>query len=62
MDGYETIKLFGCGAIKLLVAHGPWSVSLVDFQPHVLFSLLPHITVPILAVQRETEQEKERES
>ena len=31
MDGYEAMKLFGYEAIKLLVAHGPWSVNLVDF-------------------------------
>ena len=51
MDGYEAIRLFGYEAIRLSVAHGPWSVNLVDFQQHLLFSLGPHITVPILAFQ-----------
>ena len=51
VDGYEAIRLFGYEAIRLSVAHGPWSVNLVDFQQHLLFSLGPHITVPILAFQ-----------
>ena len=51
VDGYEAIRLFGYEAIRLSVAHGPWSVNLVDFQQHLLFSLRPHITVPILAFQ-----------
>ena len=49
VDGYEAIRLFGYEAIRLSVAHGPWSVNLVDFQQHLLFSLGPHITVPTLA-------------
>ena len=46
---WMTKRLFGYEAIRLAVGHGPWSVNLVDFQQHVLFSLGPHITVPILA-------------
>ena len=52
MDGYEAIRLFVYEAIGLSVARGPWSVNLVDFQQHLLFSLRPHITVPILAFQK----------
>ena len=33
------------------MAHGPWSVNLVNFQQHLLFSLDPDITVPILTFQ-----------
>ena len=51
MDGYEAIKLFGYEAIRLSVAHGPGSVHLVDFQPHLFFSLRPEITVPIFDFQ-----------
>ena len=28
---YETIRLFGNEAIRLLEAHRPWNVNLVDF-------------------------------
>ena len=49
MDGYEAIKLFGYDAIKLSVAHGPWTMSLVDFRKYFLFSPRPHITAFILA-------------
>ena len=45
------MKLFGYEAIRL-VARGPWSVNLVDFHQHLLFSFRPHITVSILAFQR----------
>ena len=41
-------------AIKVLVAHGPRSVSLVDFQQHLLISLRPHITVPIMVFKDKT--------
>ena len=53
VDSYGAIRLFGYEAIRLLqvVAHGPWNVSLVDFQQHLLFSLCPYTTVPILATQ-----------
>ena len=34
----EAIRLFGYEAIKLILAHGPWSVNLADFQQHLLFS------------------------
>ena len=46
-------RLLGCLAValRLFVAHGPWNVNLFDFQQHLLFSLCPHITVPILASQ-----------
>ena len=44
-------------AIRLLVAHEPWSVNFVAFQQHLLFSHSPHITVPILAFQRAKVQE-----
>ena len=30
------IRLFGAEAIRLLVAHGPWSVNLAEFQQHLL--------------------------
>ena len=33
------------------MARGPWSVNPVDFQQHCLFSLCPHIAVPIFASQ-----------
>ena len=46
------MRLFGYDAVRLLVAHRPWSVNLVDFQQHLVFSLRPHITVPILASQK----------
>ena len=42
-DGYQ--------AIRLLRAHVPWSVELVDFRQHLWFSHRPHITVPMLALQ-----------
>ena len=51
VECYEAIRLFGYEAIRLLVAHGTWSVNLVDFQQHLLFSLGPHIKVSILAFQ-----------
>ena len=56
MDGYEAIGLFCYEAIRLLVAHGPWSVSFTDFQQHLLFSHRPHISVPILAFQSKTQE------
>ena len=51
VDGYEVIRLFDYEATRLSVVHGPWSVSLVDFQQHLFFSLRPHITDPFLAFQ-----------
>ena len=42
-----SIRLLGCEAFRLLIAHGPWSLNLVDFQQHLLCSLCPHITVPL---------------
>ena len=47
------MRVLGYGAIRLPVAHSPWSVNLGDFQQHLLFSLRFHITVPILAFQNE---------
>ena len=51
MDGYDAIRLFGHEAIKPVVAHGPRSVDVVEFQQHLLLNLRPHITVPMLAFQ-----------
>ena len=45
------MKLCGYEATRLLVAHGPWSVNLVDFLHYLLLSLCRCITAPILAFQ-----------
>ena len=37
--------------MKLLAARGPWSVHNVNLEQRFLFSLRPHIIVPILAFQ-----------
>ena len=35
--------IFGYEGIRLLVAHVPWSVNVVDFHQYFLLSLRPHI-------------------
>ena len=46
---WMAMKLFGYEVIRLLVAHGPWSVNFVDSQQYLFFSFRPHIMVHVLA-------------
>lgn len=41
------MRVFCYETVRLLVAHGPKSVDLVDFHHNLLFSLRPHMIILI---------------